>query len=205
MSKGQLYIVSAPSGAGKTSLVSRLLNALENVSVSVSHTTRSPRPGEEHGKHYYFTEETEFLSMVKTRDFLEHAKVFDNYYGTSQSKVEEMLAQGIDVILEIDWQGAKQIRERLPGALSIFILPPSKEALESRLRNRQQDSEEIIQRRMQDAVSEMSHCHEFDFIIINDDFDKALFDLISIFHGQRLHKSRTLAQHCKLVEELLAS
>ncbi|MBT8125248.1 MAG: guanylate kinase, partial [Gammaproteobacteria bacterium] len=157
MSKGKLFIVSAPSGAGKTSLVKALIDSTTEVVVSISHTTRNMRPGEVDGVNYFFTSYERFLQMIKQNEFLEYAKVFDHFYGTSQLSVEQQLDKGFKVILEIDWQGAKQVRERIQNTESIFILPPSKEELETRLRSRGQDSEEIIMRRMRDAESEISH------------------------------------------------
>ena len=199
MSKGTLYIISAPSGAGKTSLVKELTVDAEGIVVSVSHTTRAKRDAEKDGVDYHFVDQEEFLSMAGGSAFLEHAKVFDNYYGTSQQHVEQQLLQGKDVILEIDWQGARQVRKQFQDSLSIFILPPSTEALKKRLQGRGQDNDEIINRRMKDAVSEMSHYAEFDYIIINDDFDVALLELSSIFKANRL---RQLQQERKL-ENLL--
>jgi len=182
---GTLYIISAPSGAGKTSLVKALLEQDCQVTVSVSHTTRAQREGEQDGKDYHFIDRRRFEKMVATGDFLEHAKVFDNYYGTSQCEVERLLAQGQDVILEIDWQGAQQVRERMLRCVAVFILPPSLLALENRLRGRGQDDEDIITRRMQDARSECSHYDEYNYLIINDDFDVALADLAAIFRAGR--------------------
>lgn len=182
--KGNLFIVSAPSGAGKTSLVKALVESKTDVVVSVSHTTREKRPGEVHGENYYFVGYDIFLQMVKQNDFLEYAKVFDHFYGTSLASVEQQLAQGLNVILEIDWQGAEQVRGRIPGSKSIFILPPSKGELEVRLRGRGQDSEEIIARRMLDAESEISHYDEFDHIVLNDDFERALVDLTALVVGE---------------------
>ena len=167
---GTLYIVSAPSGAGKTSLVKALLDSTAEVSVSVSHTTRAMRPGEQDGVNYHFTSVAEFTAMLKRGEFLEHAEVFGNWYGTSQIWVEHTLAAGQDLILEIDWQGAQQVRRLMPQAKSIFILPPTRQALLQRLRNRGQDDESIIQRRMDEATSEMSHYVEYDYVIVNDDF-----------------------------------
>lgn len=184
MSKKNLFIISAPSGAGKTSLVKALVGSTQNVVVSVSHTTRDMRPGEVDGENYFFVSYKEFLQMIKQEKFLEYAKVFDHFYGTSQSSVEEQLDQGLNVILEIDWQGAELVREKIQGAQSIFILPPSKAALESRLRGRGQDSEEIIARRMKDAESEMSHFEEFDYIVLNDNFDQALSELTALVVGE---------------------
>lgn len=184
MDKTNLFIVSAPSGAGKTSLVKALVDSTQNVVVSVSHTTRDMRPGEVDGENYFFVSYENFLQMIKQDDFLEYAKVFDHFYGTSQSSVEEQLDQGLKVILEIDWQGAELVREKIHGAQSIFILPPSKAELELRLRGRGQDSEEIIARRMKDAESEMSHFEEFDYIILNDNFDQALRELTALVVGE---------------------
>ena len=182
-SKGKLFIVSAPSGAGKTSLVKALVESNPNVVVSVSHTTRKIRPGEMDGKDYFFTSIEDFQNMIEKNEFIEHAKVFDNYYGTSQLLIDKQIAQGLNVILEIDWQGAAQVRERINDIQSIFILPPSKAELENRLRGRGQDSEEIIARRMRDAENEMSHFEEFDYIILNDDFDQALKELTALVVG----------------------
>lgn len=188
MSKGTLYIVSAPSGAGKTSLVKRLVKSSEEVMVSVSHTTRAMREGEQNGVDYHFVDKETFAKMVESSAFLEHAKVFDNYYGTSQQHVEQQLLQGLDVILEIDWQGARQVRKLFPDSQSIFILPPSLRALKERLKGRGQDSEEIISRRMKDAVNEMSHYAEFDYLLVNDDFETALQNLCCIFSANRLRQ-----------------
>ncbi len=202
--EGILYIVSAPSGAGKTSLVKALLQNTGRLQVSVSHTTRKMRPGEADGKDYHFVDVETFQSMVRDNAFLEHAQVFDNFYGTSRAAALDLLRQGIDVILEIDWQGARQIRAMLPGAVSIFIVPPSREALEQRLRGRGQDGEEIIARRMRDAVSEMSHYAEFDYLVINDDFEVAVTELGSIVAANRLRGPRQTAVHGSLLERLLA-
>jgi len=200
LSKGTLYIISAPSGAGKTTLVKELIANTEHIVVSVSHTTRAMRPGEINGMDYHFVDKNEFSSMVDSGAFLEHAQVFDNYYGTSQQHVEQQLQQGLDVILEIDWQGARQVRKLVEDSQSVFILPPSAEALKQRLQNRAQDDEKIIARRMQDAVNEMSHYAEFDFIVVNDDFKIALQDLDSIFKANRL---RQLQQERKLKNLLI--
>ena len=201
---GTLYIFAAPSGAGKTSLVKALLEQTSGIEVSVSHTTRSPRPGEENGRHYHFTDAASFEKMVEESAFLEHARVFDNYYGTARASVDAPLQQGQDVILEIDWQGAEQIRHLYPEAVSVFILPPSKSALRERLQGRGQDPEEIIERRMRDAVSEMSHYAEFDYLIINDDFDVALQELRSIVIAQRLRLVRQATQQRALLQDLLS-
>lgn len=184
MNKGKLFIISAPSGAGKTSLVKALVESNPEVVVSISHTTREMRPGEVDGVNYFFTSYAKFLQMIKQNEFLEYAKVFDHFYGTSQTSVEQQLDRGLKVILEIDWQGAAQIRERIQGTQSIFILPPSKHELEARLHDRGQDSEEIIMRRMRDAGSEISHYKEFDHIVLNDDFDQALRDLTALVIGK---------------------
>jgi guanylate kinase len=183
MKKGTLFIFSAPSGAGKSSLARALVDSSPDIAVSISHTTRAPRPGEEHGVHYFFVTTEQFKSMADAGEFLEHAQVFDNFYGTSRVAIEDLLEQGKNVILDIDWQGARAIKAQMPDACAIFILPPSREELENRLRGRGQDSDEIIARRMRDAVSEMSHYQEFDYLVVNDDFDAALADLRAILAG----------------------
>ena len=190
MTTGRLYIISAPSGAGKTSLVKQLIADMDELTVSVSHTTRPKRPTELDGVDYFFVPVREFQDMINRQAFLEHARVFDNYYGTAQHTVEENLGQGLDVILEIDWQGAQQIRTLLPDSVSIFILPPSIAVLRHRLQNRGQDNEEIIERRMRDAVAEMSHYPEFDYLIVNDDFDTALNQLKSVVTANKLLQNR---------------
>ncbi|MGE6319191.1 guanylate kinase [Pseudomonas oryzihabitans] len=200
---GTLYIVSAPSGAGKTSLVKALLDALPDIRVSVSHTTRAMRPGEADGVNYHFVDCATFTNLLEHGDFLEHAEVFGNYYGTSQAALERTLAEGHDLILEIDWQGAQQVRRKLPHAQSIFILPPSQAALRQRLDNRGQDSAEVIERRMREAVSEMSHYVEYDYLIINDDFASALEDLKSIFRTRQLRLDRQQRRHDDLLVDLL--
>ncbi len=184
MKKGTLFIFSAPSGAGKSSLAKVLVEGSTDIAVSISHTTRDPRPGEEHGVHYFFVSTEEFQKMVAAGEFLEHAQVFDNSYGTSRASVEDLLEQGKNVILDIDWQGARSIKAQMPDARGIFILPPSLDELENRLRGRGQDSDEIIARRMRDAVSEMQHYDEFDFVVVNDDFDAAVADLKAIMSGK---------------------
>ncbi|ACO76543.1 guanylate kinase [Azotobacter vinelandii CA] len=201
---GTLYIISAPSGAGKTSLVKALIDALPQVRVSVSHTTRGMRPGEVEGVNYHFVDRPTFLGMLERGEFLEHAEVFGNLYGTSQLWLEQTLAEGYDLILEIDWQGAQQVRRLLPQAQSIFILPPSQQALRHRLTNRGQDSDEIIERRMREAVSEMSHYVEYDYLVINDNFAHALEDLKSIFRARQLQLEAQQRRHGDLLAELLA-
>ncbi|MDO7645130.1 MAG: guanylate kinase [Reinekea forsetii] len=200
---GILYIIAAPSGAGKSSLVNAVIARLPFVTLSISHTTRAMRPGEEDGAHYHFTSPADFVERVGRGEFLEHAQVFDNYYGTSQAYVQHQLDAGHDVILEIDWQGAQQVRRLMPGCRSVFILPPSKAALQERLEKRQQDSAAVISRRMLDAVSEMSHYGDFDYLIINDDFYKALDELAAIFTTNRLVMSQQQQRHQGLITQLL--
>ena len=206
MVQGTLYIISAPSGAGKSSLIQALLKTqpLYDTQVSISHTTRSERPGEKHGEHYFFVSKEEFLEMIESDDFLEHAEVFGNYYGTSRVTIEQVLASGVDVFLDIDWQGAQQIRTKMPQARSIFVLPPSKDELDRRLRGRGQDSEEVIAKRMAQAVAEMTHFAEYDYLIVNDDFDLALSDLKTIIRAERLRLSRQKLRHDGLITKLLA-
>jgi guanylate kinase len=175
-----LYVISAPSGAGKTSLVKALLAARPDLAVSVSHTTRPKRPAEVEGRDYYFVDNAEFDRLVAANAFLEHARVFDNQYGTGREQVDQKLASGRNVLLEIDWQGARQIRIRAPDCVSIFILPPSRAALEERLRARKTDSEQVIARRLADAATDMDHCREFDFAVVNDQFDQAVAELLTI-------------------------
>ncbi|OCX95032.1 MAG: guanylate kinase [Pseudomonas sp. CO183] len=201
---GTLYIVSAPSGAGKTSLVKALVDAQPQVRVSVSHTTRAMRPGEVDGVNYHFVSREDFVTRLERNEFLEHAEVFGNLYGTSQRWLEDTLAEGFDLILEIDWQGAQQVRRLMPQAKSIFILPPTQEALRQRLNNRGQDSDEIIEKRMREAVSEMSHYVEYDYLVINDDFAHALIDLQSIFRANQLIQTTQQQRHARLLGELLA-
>ena len=201
---GTLYIVSAPSGAGKTSLVKALIEAMPQIRVSVSHTTRAMRPGEADGINYHFISHESFLERLERQEFLEYAEVFGNLYGTSQRWLENVLAEGYDLILEIDWQGAQQVRRLLPQARSIFILPPSQESLRQRLTNRGQDSDDIIERRMQEAVSEMSHYAEYDYLVINDDFAHALEDLKAIFRANQLHQNAQQQRFDSLLQELLS-
>ncbi|WP_211276998.1 guanylate kinase [Tamilnaduibacter salinus] len=200
--KGTLYVISAPSGAGKTSLVAAMLEQDPVLCVSVSHTTRAMRPGEQDGVNYHFTDRPTFESMIEAGDFLEHAQVFGNYYGTSQSWVEKTLAEGRDVILEIDWQGAEQVRHLIPDCVSIFILPPSPEALHERLTKRAQDDHEVIQRRLEEAADECRNALAFDYLVVNDDFDRALGDLLSVVCAQRLHISRQGPRQADLLSRL---
>lgn len=204
MTTGKLYTVSAPSGAGKTSLVKALIEADTSICVSISHTTRAKRPGEIDGVNYHFCDHDRFKSMLNDQLFLEHAEVFGNYYGTSKQWVAETLAKGIDVILEIDWQGAQQVCQQLTETVSVFILPPSKEALRMRLTQRGQDDNSIIERRMAEASNEMSHYGQADFLVINDDFNAALMDLQAIFRSQKLTKEAQQQQHQQLLSLLLS-
>lgn len=210
MPDGTLYLISAPSGAGKTSLVKALLAGAEDGSgtglcVSVSHTTRQRRPGEVDGVNYHFVDRPAFEAMVARGDFLEHAEVFGNLYGTSRAWVAERLAQGWDVILEIDWQGARQVQQLLPASVGIFILPPSLDALLERLNRRGQDRPEVIASRMAKAVSEMSHYGQADYLVINDDFASALADLQAIFRANQLRRPVQQARHGGLLAALLSS
>ncbi|MFG6176378.1 guanylate kinase [Halomonas sp. THAF12] len=204
MPQGTLFIVSAPSGAGKTSLVRELIESLDGIQVSVSHTTRPRREGEVDGVNYHFVDQAEFERMIGEGDFFEHARVFDNYYGTSRRAVENLLAAGQDVILEIDWQGARQVREQVPDAVSIFILPPSREELERRLSSRGTDEHAVVASRMREAVSEMSHFNEYDYLVINDDFTTALRELQSLVIARRLAAERMHERHATLLAALLS-
>jgi len=200
---GTLYTISAPSGGGKTSLVNALLERVFLLKVSVSHTTRPKRPQENLGENYFFIDTNEFNHLIKKDYFLEYAKVFEFYYGTSKYWVQEQLVQGIDVILEIDWQGGRQIRTLFPDSVSIFILPPSKPILQQRLHARGQDDEAVIKKRMDEASTEISHYHEYQYIIVNDDFEMALLDLQSIILGERLKSQRQMNKYVDLIENLL--
>jgi len=182
--RGRLFVIAAPSGAGKTSLVKALMAREPQLQFSVSYTTRKPRPKESEGVDYHFVSHERFEAMIAAGEFLEHARVFDNYYGTALATVEDSLAAGRQLLLEIDWQGASQVRRRLPEAVSIFILPPSRESLEQRLRQRSTDSEEVIRRRLRDSVSDMGHWSEFDFVVINDRFEQAIQELHEIIAGR---------------------
>ncbi len=201
---GKLIVISAPSGAGKTTLVKALCKADPELMVSVSHTTRPRRDGEEDGIAYHFTDVDSFREMVDGEQFLEHAKVFDNYYGTSRASVESQLSKGIDVILEIDWQGAQGIRQLIPESISIFILPPSYQALETRLTGRGEDDAGTIQRRMDDAINELSHYKEYDYLVINDEFELALSELQALFAALREDQRPQQADLSEFVTRLMA-
>lgn len=205
MAGGRLFVIAAPSGAGKTSLVRQLRERTEGLSVSVSHTTRPRRPGERDGAEYFFVGHEEFDAMVANGEFLEYARVFDNQYGTLRTKVESQLNAGQDVLLEIDWQGARQIKQLIPECQSIFILPPSREALVQRLQGRRQDDKETIARRMRDAAAEISHYPEYDFLVVNDDFDVALEEIRSIVIARRLTTQRRERQLHQLLCGLLST
>lgn len=198
-----LFIVAAPSGCGKTSLVKALIEKTDHLRVSISHTTRRSRPGEENGKNYFFVSKDEFDAIKNSNGFIESAKVFDNYYGSAKQTVQDLLDQNQDVILEIDWQGARQVKQSFAEAIGIFILPPSISALKERLTNRGQDDQSTIDRRMQDAVNEMQHFDEFDYLVINDDFDTALNDLSNIVKSQRLILKQQTQQYQDLLKELI--
>ncbi len=201
--KGTLYIVAAPSGGGKTSLVRALISMIKHISVSVSHTTRPIRPGEKEGVHYHFVEQQEFDDLLNQGVFLEHAQVFGNSYGTSQIWVQEQLDKGEDVILEIDWQGAQQVRKQMPEAVSIFIIPPSVETLKERLYGRGTDADDVLEGRMAQALDEMSHYGEFDYLVVNDDFDHALLDLRSVIRSRRLTQEFQQEYEQELLTNLL--
>jgi guanylate kinase len=204
MSQGTLFIVSAPSGAGKTSLVRELIESLDGIQVSVSHTTRARRDGEVDGVNYHFTDVATFEAMIERGEFFEYAKVFDNYYGTSRQAAQTVLDAGQDVILEIDWQGARQVRKQMLEAVSIFILPPSRSELERRLASRGTDEHAIIARRMRDAISEMSHYDEYDYLVVNDDFTTALRELQSLVISRRLTRPLMSERHAPLLATLLS-
>ncbi len=203
MKQSALFTISAPSGAGKTSLVKALLEKRpDEVTVSVSHATRPMRPGEVDGRDYHFVSIEEFERMVEAGEFLEYAKVFDNYYGTSRKAVEELLQQGRHVILEIDWQGARQVKQQIPETIAVFILPPSREELRRRLTGRGTDDESVIERRMADADREMAHYRDAEYLVINDIFDDALFDLECIVHGESLRRERQERRHAELIASI---
>ena len=201
---GKLFIIAAPSGAGKTSLVHELIDRYSDIAVSVSHTTRDQRPGEQDGVNYNFVSKEHFTQLIAQGDFLEHAEVFGNFYGTSKNWVNERLEQGLDVILEIDWQGARQVREQFPDAISIFIVPPSKATLRTRLESRGQDKPEVIERRMQEATSECSHYKEFDYLVVNENFGQAVTELGAIFISHRLLVETQEQRHQDIIDDLLS-
>ncbi|MEG3184889.1 guanylate kinase [Novilysobacter erysipheiresistens] len=202
--RGTLYIVAAPSGAGKSSLVNAVLAHDPNIALSISFTSRPPRPGERHAEHYHFVDAAEFERMVEAGDFFEHARVHGDWKGTARQSVEPQLASGKDVLLEIDWQGARQVRAKVPGAVSVFILPPSRDALEQRMRTRGQDSEAVIAQRLAAAREEMSHYGEFDYVIVNEHFAVAVEEMCAIFTASRLRRDAQVARHGKLITTLLA-
>ena len=201
--RGTLYIVAAPSGAGKSSIVNAVLARDPNICLSISFTSRQPRPGERHAEHYHFVSAAEFEAMVAAGDFFEHARVHGDWKGTARQSVEPQLAAGKDVLLEIDWQGARQVRSKVPDAVSMFILPPSREALEQRMRVRAQDSEAVIQQRLDAAREEMSHYTEFDYVIVNEHFETAVDDMCAIFTASRLRREAQVARHSRLITQLL--
>lgn len=201
--QGTLYIVAAPSGAGKSSIVNAVLKRLPGVALSISFTSRAPRPGERHAQHYHFVGKDEFERMIAAGDFFEHALVHGDYKGTARQSVLPQLEKGLDVLLEIDWQGARQVRAQIPEARSIFILPPSRQALETRMRNRGQDTEAVIARRLAAAREEMSHYHEFDYLVVNEHFELAVQEVTAIFTAQRLAVGQQRIRHKALIEQLL--
>ena len=202
--RGTLYIVAAPSGAGKSSIVNAVLARDADIALSISFTSRGARPGERHAQHYHFISADEFKAMIRAGDFFEYAEVHGDWKGTARQSVEPQLAAGKDVLLEIDWQGARQVREKVPDAVSVFILPPSRDALEQRMRARGQDSEEVIQRRLAAAREEMSHYAEFDYVIVNDVFETAVEQMHAIFTASRLRREAQDARHAGLIAALLA-
>ena len=201
---GTLFVVAAPSGAGKSSLVNAVLAREPGIALSISFTSRPPRPGERHAQHYHFVDRAKFEAMVAAGDFFEHALVHGDYKGTARQSVQPQLAAGKDVLLEIDWQGARQVREKVPDSVSVFILPPSREALQTRMRNRGQDSEETIAKRLAAAREEMSHHDEFDYVIVNEHFDAAAAELRAIFVAHRLRQPLQARRHGALIAQLLA-
>ena len=202
--RGTLFIVAAPSGAGKSSIVNACLARDRNISLSISFTSRPPRPGERHAEHYHFVDDAEFQRMIEAGDFFEYARVHGDWKGTARQSVEPQLAAGRDVLLEIDWQGARQVRAAVPDAVGVFILPPSRAALDQRMRKRGQDSEEVMARRLAAAREEMSHFDEFDYIIVNEDFDTAVDEMCAVFTASRLRREAQARRHGALIEALLA-
>ena len=202
--RGTLFIVAAPSGAGKSSIVNAVLARDPNIALSISFTSRAPRPGERHAEHYHFVTADEFQAMVAAGDFFEHALVHGDWKGTARQSVEPQLNAGRDVLLEIDWQGARQVRAKVPDAISVFILPPSRAALDERMRKRGQDSEDVMAQRLNAAREEMSHYGEFDFLIVNEDFETAVAEMCAIFTASRLRRDNQVARHARLITALLA-
>ena len=202
--RGTLYIVAAPSGAGKSSIVNACLARDKNISLSISFTSRAPRPGERHHEHYHFVDAAEFERMVAAGDFFEHARVHGDWKGTAKQSVEPQLAAGRDVLLEIDWQGARQVQVQVPDAVSVFILPPSREALEQRMRARGQDSDAVIAQRLAAAREEMSHYGEFDYVIVNEVFGTAVAEMCAILQASRLRREAQAQRHAGLIATLLA-
>lgn len=203
--RGNLFIVSAPSGAGKSSLVNAVLALEPAIALSISFTSRAPRPGERHAEHYHFIDKSEFEAMIAKGDFFEYALVHGDYKGTARQSVEPQLTAGKDVLLEIDWQGARQVRDKIPEAISVFILPPSRSALEERMRKRGQDSEQVIAQRFAAAHDELSHLHEFDYLLVNEDFDQAVLEMRSIFMASRLRQQQQQQRHQDLIAGLLSA
>ena len=202
--RGTLFIVAAPSGAGKSSIVNACLARDRNISLSISFTSRPPRPGERHAEHYHFVDDAQFQRMIDAGDFFEYARVHGDWKGTARQSVEPQLAAGRDVLLEIDWQGARQVRAAVPDAVGVFILPPSRAALDERMRKRGQDSEEVMARRLAAAREEMSHFDEFDYVIVNEDFDTAVDEMCAVFTASRLRREAQARRHGALIEALLA-
>lgn len=202
--RGTLFIVAAPSGAGKSSIVNACLSRDSNIALSISFTSRAARPGERHAEHYHFISADEFKAMIRAGDFFEYAEVHGDWKGTAKQSVQPQLDAGKDVLLEIDWQGAQQVKAQVPDAVSVFILPPSREALEERMRKRGQDSEQVIAQRLANARGEMSHHAEFDYIIVNEVFDTAVEEMCAIFTASRLRRDRQVERHRGLIEALLA-
>ncbi|STX29651.1 guanylate kinase [Legionella beliardensis] len=202
---GNVFIVAAPSGGGKTSLVKNLITNLPSIEVSISHTTRKPRPSEREGVDYFFVNDSQFVDMINNNEFIEHAEVFNHYYGTSVTQIEARLKQGIDVVLDIDWQGAQQIKKLFPSAVSVFVIPPSLAILEQRLQARQQDDTTVISERMQQAQEELSHYAEFDYLIVNDKFEQAAAELQAIVLANRLIFERQAEKIRKLLSLLMAA
>lgn len=196
---GSLFVIAAPSGTGKTTLVKELIDTTDNIVVSISHTTRQQRPAEQHGINYYFIDQTDFEKMIKNNEFLEHAKVFNYFYGTSRKMVEESLGRGIDVVLEIDWQGCQQVQQLYPDCISIFILPPSVNSLAERLISRNQDKVDIIQQRLADARETVSHIPEYDYLIVNDNFSYAVTELQTIVKAERLRQKKQSQKYSDLI------